>query len=241
MLIAFCATSLITLIAIASAYLLDILPERNHANPAVQGDDLNGLLNDLDKSVIRHCSPFRRLIGNASQETKNKQYKALQRFVLTLSDQQIVTGLAIFIIGYSKHCTMFTYHFFIIVALGWFSSTTHLSTLTVLQDYFKESPGLKYTRLLRMLATFILLFIRLLVLYTNYAFRVPVQCRFNRMSISMKALNYVCMVVVLCYLIIIFLSRSLGFCFNRQRPFSSIQGILSYSVHRDNSRLTSRK
>lgn len=138
-----------------------------------------------------------------------------------------------FIIGYSRYCTIFSYHFFIIVALDWFSSTTHLSTLTVLQDYFKDSTGLKYTRLLGMLANFVFLFVGLLEPYTDLPFGVRVQCRFDRISIHVGSpLKYICMVLVLCYINIIYVSKSLVFCFNGQRQFSSIRGLLFYLTRR---------
>lgn len=241
-LIAFGATSLITLLAIVVAYLFGIIPKKKPAGLAVEDDEPDGLLNDLDEALLRHCSPFGRLTMNRSQETRNKQYESIQRFVLTLSDQQLVTGLAIFVIGYYRHCTMFSYHFFTIVALGWFSSTTHLSNLTVLRDYFNDSPSLKYTRLFGIVATYILLFTGLLVLYNEFSFDVRVQCRFDRIVIrDIRPLNCICMILVLCYLTIIHLSKSLGFYFKRQRPFSSIRGTLLYLVRRDKNRLSSRK
>lgn len=243
MLIAFCATSLITLVAIALAYLFDIIPTRKHVDNTVTDEELDdGLLNDLDKEILRRRGPFRGLIRTRTEEEANKQFEAIQHFVLTLSDQQIVSGLAIFIIAYSRHCTMFTYHFFIIVALGWFSSTTHLSTLTLLNKYFRDAPALKYTRLLGMFATFIMLFVGLLVLYTDLRFTVRVQCRFHRIFIREgPPLNTICMVLVLGYLVIISLSKSLGFCFSRQGPFSSIRRITSYCVRRGDYQLVSRK
>ena len=190
----------------------------------------DGLLNELDRNLLRRWGPFRALIENRSQ---HKQYEAIQHFVLTLSDQQIVTGLAIFIIGYSRHCTIFTYHFFIIVALGWFSSTTHLSTLTVLNDYFKNASTLRYTRLLGMLSTFMMLFVGLLVLYTGLDFQVRVQCRFHRIFIPKgPPLKTICMVLVFVYLVTLTLSKSLGFFFGRQGSFSSIRRSIFYAVCR---------
>ena len=52
--------------------------------------------------------------------------KGLRRFVSALSDQQLVTGLAILIAGYTDLCSRPIYHFRIISALGCFSSITHL-------------------------------------------------------------------------------------------------------------------
>ena len=234
---------MITLFAIALAYSLETIPTRKKVEQVVRDEEPDdGLLNELDKNLLRRWGPFRALIKNPSQQEKHKQYEAIQHFVLTLSDQQIVSGLAIFIIGYSRHCTIFTYHFFIIVALGWFSSTTHLSTLTVLNDYFKNAPALRYTRLLGMLSTFLMLFVGLLVLYTGLDFSVRVQCRFHRIFIPKgKPLNTICMVLVFVYLVTLTLSKSLGFCFGRQGPFSSIRRFIFYAVCRKDYRSFPRK
>ena len=234
---------MITLLAIVLAYSLETIPTRKEVEQVVRDEEPDdGLLNELDKNLLRRWGPFRALIENRCQQEKHKQYEAIQRFVLTLSDQQIVTGLAIFIIGYSRHCTIFTYHFFIIVALGWFSSTTHLSTLTILNDYFKNAPTLRYTRLLGMLLTFIMLFVGLLVLYTRLDFRVRVQCRFHRIFIPHALpLQTICMVLVFVYLVTLTLSKSLGFCFGRQGPFSSIRRLIFYAVCRKEYRSFPRK
>ena len=211
---------MITLLAIALAYSLETIPTRKEVGQVVRDEEPDhGLLNELDKNLLRRWGPFRALIENRGQQEKHKQYEAIQRFVLTLSDQQIVTGLAIFIIGYSRHCTIFTYHFFIIVALGWFSATTHLSTLTILNDYFKNAPTLRYTRLLGMLLTFIMLFVGLLVLYTRLDFRVRVQCRFHRIFIPHALpLQTICMVLVFVYIVTLTLSKSVfGILFRPSR------------------------
>ena len=234
---------MITLVAIALAYSFETIPSRKKVEQVVRVDEPDdGLLNELDTRLLRRWGPFRALNETRSQQEKHKQYEAIQHFVLTLSDQQIVTGLAIFIIGYSRHCTIFTYHFFIIVALGWFSSTTHLSTLTVLNDYFKNAPILRYTRPLGMLSTFIMLFVGLLVLYTGLDFRVLVQCRFHRIFIPTgPPLNTICMILVFVYLVTLTLSKSLGFCFGHQGPYSSIRKLTFYAVCRRKYHLFPRK
>ena len=234
---------MITLFAIALAYLFETIPVRKKVEQVVRDEDSdNGLLNELDKEILRRWGPFRALNKTRSQQEKHVQYEAIQHFVLTLSDQQIVTGLAIFIIGYSRHCTIFTYHFFIIVALGWFSSTTHLSTLTILNDHFKDAPTLRYTRLLGMLSTFIMLFVGLLVLYTGLNLSVRVQCRFHRIFIPAgPPLKTICMILVFVYLVTLTLSKSLGFCLGRQGPFSSIRKLIFYAVCRKEHPLLPRK
>jgi proteasome lid subunit RPN8/RPN11 len=57
-----------------------------------------------------------------------------------LSDQQLITGASILIIGYMKHCTITQYHFYIVSLLGWISFTTHQPTVTILQKYLIARP-----------------------------------------------------------------------------------------------------
>lgn len=68
--------------------------------------------------------------------------------VLALSDQQIVTGIAILASAYSQlHRGLSMYHFQMAIYLAWFSTLTHLSTLTFLRRHL---DGNNYIRLLRL-------------------------------------------------------------------------------------------
>ena len=91
---------MITLFAIALAYSFETIPTRKKVEQVVRDEEPDDcLLNELDKNLLRRWGPFRALIETRNQKERHKQYEAIQHFVLTLSDQQIVTGLAIFIIG----------------------------------------------------------------------------------------------------------------------------------------------
>jgi hypothetical protein len=95
-----------------------------------------------------------------------------------LSDQQLVTGLAILTTGYHKQYDMSGYHFSLVAASAWFSSTTHLSTLAVLYKYFKGHPVLKSVRLIGMVCLMGLLFHATLYLQWLILPSVPIQCTF---------------------------------------------------------------
>ena len=71
--------------------------------------------------------------------------------MLTFSDQQVVTGIAILISGYTQlRGGLAVYYWQLTVDLAWFSSVTHLTTLTCLRHYFQKRRGLKYLRLMCM-------------------------------------------------------------------------------------------
>ena len=89
--------------------------------------------------------------------------KPLGKAVLMFSDQQIVTGIALLASGYSQLPSgLDAYHWQILVYLAWFSSFTHLTTLTVLRNYFQDHPATRLWRIVLMLVTVSLLGIALL-------------------------------------------------------------------------------
>ena len=81
--------------------------------------------------------------------------EALRKFILALSDQQLVTDRAILITAYYQRCQVYQFNFSIVATLAWFSSTTHLSTLAVLHQYLSSRLA---CRGIGMLAVFGLLF-----------------------------------------------------------------------------------
>lgn len=77
---------------------------------------------------------------------------------MTLSDQQVVTGLAILISGYTQlRCSLSSFHWQITVSLAWFSSVTHLMTLTCLRSYLQRRPLLRLFRICAMVTMAIML------------------------------------------------------------------------------------
>lgn len=201
MVAAFAFTSFANLLAVTVGYFCQV----------VRDGGRDGLLNDLDYRVIWAVG---RLFGRGGRtfrrSSSGNRYArdGLETFILTLSDQQILTGLAIFTIAYIQHCTISTYHFIIVVSLGWFSSTTHLSTLGVLKHYLNEHRWLKYIRLVLMAALYVMLLVGLLVLYTEEPFEVPFQCRISDIHImGGKAIKTVCAALVFVYLTASYLYR----------------------------------
>ena len=59
-----------------------------------------------------------------------------QETILAMSDSQLVTGVAILLVGFIKHCTITQYHFSVVHSLGHMSFATHQSTYLILGEYF---------------------------------------------------------------------------------------------------------
>ena len=94
--------------------------------------------------------------------------KVLERFILSLSDQQLVTGLAVLIAGFARWNEISIYHWEIITDLAFTSSNTHIATLVVLRRHFRERKNW-WPRMLRvtfMVILAILLFVA--NVYTGY-------------------------------------------------------------------------
>ncbi|KAK3997860.1 hypothetical protein QBC44DRAFT_364057 [Cladorrhinum sp. PSN332] len=83
--------------------------------------------------------------------------EALTQFILTLSDQQLVTGMAILIAGIMNRPSLNVLDFRILFRLAWFSSTTHLATLGALRKYFRTHRTLRNIRVALILAVLVLL------------------------------------------------------------------------------------
>ncbi|MCJ1377243.1 hypothetical protein MMC17_000335 [Xylographa soralifera] len=142
--VAFIFTGIATLVVLYAGYITDSLD--------------NAQLNAIDlkaRNILRSLlflKPLPQEQDSNIQKAKEVRSEALSRFILTFSDQQLVTGLAVLIASFAKQCTITGYNFQITTALAWFSSVTHLATLSVLRRYFLDRPRILYIRLIGMIA-----------------------------------------------------------------------------------------
>ncbi|KAF2670267.1 hypothetical protein BT63DRAFT_233162 [Microthyrium microscopicum] len=77
--------------------------------------------------------------------------------MLALSDQQLITGISILTAAYIRICTISSYSFQVVTASAWLSCATHLSTLTVLREYFDDHKVLRTVRVVLMVMLFLFL------------------------------------------------------------------------------------
>lgn len=83
---------------------------------------------------------------------------AVESTILTISDLQLITSVAILVSGYaqlSKGISL--YHWTTIVDLAWFSALTHLATLTSLRHFFRDRPVMATSRVILMGLVLVLL------------------------------------------------------------------------------------
>jgi hypothetical protein len=100
--------------------------------------------------MLQKCFCINISNSEPSSWSREQKVEALTRFILTLSDQQIVTGLAILIGAMANICRLSSYEFGVVVSLAWFSSATHIATLDVLQEYFRRQYILYICRAIAM-------------------------------------------------------------------------------------------
>ena len=152
-----------------------------------------------------------------------KWKQALQMAVLSFSDQQILTGLAILISGYVQlGCRgLAVYHWQIVVDLAFFSSVTHLTTLTCLRTYFQTRSSLRLIRFICMGVLAVMLGLALGStgylngqLFGGVEATFPAWCLYHREAMNRyrelggtDSFNYAYVLIVLLYLGFSYLSR----------------------------------
>ena len=164
-LIGFLATAYLTFAIVGIYYIIGYVPE--------------DFLNSIDRGII----------DTVWRKARSKPAKTweptLRTAILMFSDQQLVTGIALLISAYAQlRCGLSVYHWQMIVYLSWFSSLTHLTTLTFLRQYFRENPVPRLWRAILMLLMVAMLGIALLPTgdagwFLNAG--APALCRFRRL------------------------------------------------------------
>jgi hypothetical protein len=99
-----------------------------------------------------------KLCPHIDPEFEQKRQKGLNTFVLSLSDQQLVIGPAMIVAALSQYCRLSCYEFQVVNSLAFLASSTHLATLMLLRQYFRQNRFVRNVRVIGMFCTHILLF-----------------------------------------------------------------------------------
>ena len=76
--------------------------------------------------------------------------EVIEKVVLNISDQQLLTGTAVLIASFWTHCSISVYHFTLASDLAWFSANVHLTTLPLLANLLEKRPVLRNWRVFMM-------------------------------------------------------------------------------------------
>lgn len=145
-----------------SAYLTFALVFGSYLFGGVDGS----LLNRVDTHVFR-IRPYRPRSRRFCSQLRFGL--ALEKAIIALSDQQIVTGIAIMAAGFQglRLGGIDSYHYQTVLYLAWMSSSVHLSALSILSPVLRGRPALRIWRLVGMLVLLILLLVGLVPTVSN--------------------------------------------------------------------------
>ncbi|KAF5018071.1 hypothetical protein F66182_9970 [Fusarium sp. NRRL 66182] len=153
------AETAITIVAVVVAYLT------NSFDSGIRDNELDRMVIRWTTGVFLTVCPFDLLRPDPlAQDSPPREFqpskpwqKAIQQFILVLSDQQLVTGLAILISGITNQNNLTGYEFSVMTSLAWFSSTTHLATMDALRTYLKDHKLVRNIRIVGILCVLLLL------------------------------------------------------------------------------------
>lgn len=119
--------------------------------------------------------------GNQHSDPGQKARKdAIANFLVGLSDQQLVTGLAILVAAVSGQQSLSGYDFSVALGLGWFSCTTHLATIDVLCLRFKTHGIIRDARVAGLVCLIGLLSYAFIRTTSITDLTIPVDCPDNQ-------------------------------------------------------------
>ena len=146
---------------------------------------LTGVIATLASVLYRHIPRWMRGQPKvAHEEPANIWEPILEEFVLSLSDQQLITGLLLVTLTIPKYWTFDLWSLTIAGDLAFFSIITHFTTVLTLQQTLRDR-SLKKLVLIRMCLVFITLFLWILITIrcTSYLWVV-------RLSAGLDALTW---------------------------------------------------
>jgi len=131
----------------------------------------------------------------------------IQKVVLGLSDQQIITGGAILLTAFIRlafnRAQLSVYHLNIVSDMAWLASNTHLVTIVVLQRYFQKNFGLRVVRVTLMLllaAGLIAVSIFTAHQYDYDYFSCPAECLIGELSSNIGGIPMRWMIVSIVFI-----------------------------------------
>ena len=117
-------------------------------------EDSFPMLNEIDKMWIATANEA--VERYACFDFAGPSRKSLNDVVLMFSDQQLVMGLAILIVGFSKTATITEYHFAIISNLSGMAFVVHLLSINIVTADLRRRPEKKWWRAVAIVAVALL-------------------------------------------------------------------------------------
>ncbi|KAI0385467.1 hypothetical protein F5Y04DRAFT_292048 [Hypomontagnella monticulosa] len=99
---------------------------------------------------------------------KPRSPRSIRPAIRAMSDQQLITGIALISVGYIQHNTISQYHFYIIYFLGFACFQAYGASLRVLKGYADVQPMMKLWRVMLMTIFFGMLVLNSIITYNWY-------------------------------------------------------------------------
>ncbi|PKY00557.1 hypothetical protein P168DRAFT_322166 [Aspergillus campestris IBT 28561] len=146
-------------------------------------------LSDFDR-WIRHGSltlpnHIRQWIFKKEAQKWTGSSTALIKICLMISDQQLVIGTAMLLIGFITHCNIPQYYFEIIADYGWVTSCVYQTSVMVTYPVFQQKPAMRHWRAAWMTCQAGFIFICQILTYHKdwlFLFGTPTKCIWENMS-----------------------------------------------------------
>ncbi|KAH9227332.1 hypothetical protein K456DRAFT_927281 [Colletotrichum gloeosporioides 23] len=212
MLAAFLSSAVMTITAVLLAYYCDAMDDDLMTDRDLQlkcrirriTDSIKHLFQDgirkFRGKTIQHGDDLL-LHNEVETQTNLREHRkaCFTRFILALSDQQLVTGLAILITTLSSRKRLSNFEFSVAHSLAWFSSTTHLVTMDVILPTLKsQNRWVLYGRIVGMYLVLFLLYNTSTETWgTERVWIRPQGCQFISASIPDKIQNYFAFMVII--------------------------------------------
>ncbi|POS68939.1 hypothetical protein DHEL01_v212666 [Diaporthe helianthi] len=123
-----------------------------------------------------------------ADSSRKARKDAISDFLVSLSDQQLVTGLAVLVAAVSGQQSLTGYDFSVATCLAWFSCTTHLATIDVLCVRFNRHRIIRHVRVAGLVCLMGLLSYAFIRTTSINSFRIPIDCPGNAPSLGYYAI-----------------------------------------------------
>lgn len=141
-LISFLVSAAITLFVSLLGIAICHFPKRPDEAPSITSSTPDAVVSTAQQAT----EPVQKFFGQTLQISDDRRehwLTVIERFLLGLADQQLVTGTACLVVAFVK-CDITVYHFTIVTDLAWFSSNTHLNAIPILSRYLREHTAARF-------------------------------------------------------------------------------------------------
>lgn len=141
------------------------------------------------KLILDHLQNHVKEHSGQSNPNLERWSLALRGAVISFGDQQLLVGISLLVAGFSHlRLGIATYHWESVVNQAWFSTVTHLITLTAMKDELPKSQRLNPLRIVRLICMGILISMLIVALYpmgwvnspTYYPDSFPAWCYYAK-------------------------------------------------------------